>query len=325
MDSVSSASGKSPNPKGTDGATTPSNSTSRSPAVTATTTPIPQKIEPHSEISTATPNISEETKLSGSSKSLELRSSTEALNSETFANTNVNCPTLLPSVSLDSQLAKQEEISAAEGIAQPLSRSNSQGELAKWESTLAKPRDGDGDASGSGSSSRVDSTSTLTEENVDALTSTVLVKPTVEVVELKPHTDEEEEEAIDVSPNGRYLKFDEEIGRGSFKTVYRGLDTQTGVSVAWCELQVRLSFARTLTVTSHIGILISLLGKKLSKSERQRFREEAEMLKGLQHPNIVRFYEYWEVNTPKKKYIVLVTELMTSGTLKMYNAVLTNF
>lgn len=56
------------------------------------------------------------------------------------------------------------------------------------------------------------------------------------------------------------------------------------------------------------------------QAERQRFREEAEMLKGLQHPNIVRFYDYWERNEQngKKKYIVLVTELMTSGTLKMY-------
>ena len=65
--------------------------------------------------------------------------------------------------------------------------------------------------------------------------------------------------------------------------------------------------------------------KKLSKEERKRFREEAEMLKGLQHPNIVRFYDSWDVNrnTSKttqinKKYIVLVTELMTSGTLKTY-------
>ena len=54
----------------------------------------------------------------------------------------------------------------------------------------------------------------------------------------------------------------------------------------------------------------------MSKSERHRFREEAEMLKGLQHPNIVRFYDYWEVSTPKRKFICLVTELMTSGTLK---------
>lgn len=56
--------------------------------------------------------------------------------------------------------------------------------------------------------------------------------------------------------------------------------------------------------------------KKLNKVERLRFREEAEMLKGLQHPNIVRFYDYWEVTLTRRKYIVLVTELMTSGTLK---------
>merc|ERR1711972_627759 len=42
------------------------------------------------------------------------------------------------------------------------------------------------------------------------------------------------------------------------------------------------------------------------------------MLKGLQHPNIVRFYDYWEVSTPKRKFICLVTELMTSGTLKAF-------
>ncbi|CAB3409451.1 unnamed protein product [Caenorhabditis bovis] len=107
-----------------------------------------------------------------------------------------------------------------------------------------------------------------------------------------------QEKPIDKSKNGRFLKFDEELGRGSFKTVFRGLDTETGVAVAWCELQE----------------------SKLNKTERQRFREEAEMLKDLQHPNIVRFYDYWESCdlSGKRKYIVLVTELMTSGTLKMY-------
>lgn len=120
----------------------------------------------------------------------------------------------------------------------------------------------------------------------------LLMKVKVQTVE----HDKDEEKAIGMSPDERFLKFEEEIGRGSFKTVYRGLDTQTGVSVAWCELQE----------------------KKLNKSERLRFREEAEMLKGLQHPNIVRFYDYWEVTLTKRKYIVLVTELMTSGTLKTY-------
>uniref|UniRef100_A0A452QQV6 non-specific serine/threonine protein kinase n=1 Tax=Ursus americanus TaxID=9643 RepID=A0A452QQV6_URSAM len=42
------------------------------------------------------------------------------------------------------------------------------------------------------------------------------------------------------------------------------------------------------------------------------------MLKGLQHPNIVRFYDFWESSARGKRCIVLVTELMTSGTLKTY-------
>ena len=40
------------------------------------------------------------------------------------------------------------------------------------------------------------------------------------------------------SPDGRFLKFADEIGSGSFKRVFRGLDTETGVAVAWCELVV---------------------------------------------------------------------------------------
>ncbi|KAG8138346.1 hypothetical protein E2320_004249 [Naja naja] len=50
--------------------------------------------------------------------------------------------------------------------------------------------------------------------------------------------EELETKAVAVSPDGRFLKFDIEIGRGSFKTVYKGLDTETTVEVAWCELQV---------------------------------------------------------------------------------------
>ncbi|CAH2276400.1 serine threonine- kinase WNK1 isoform X14 [Pelobates cultripes] len=113
---------------------------------------------------------------------------------------------------------------------------------------------------------------------------------------LADENEELETKAVGFSPDGRFLKFDIEIGRGSFKTVYKGLDTETTVEVAWCELQDR----------------------KLSKSERQRFKEEAGMLKGLQHPNIVRFYDSWESTLKGKKCIVLVTELMTSGTLKTY-------
>ncbi|CAB1329313.1 unnamed protein product [Coregonus sp. 'balchen'] len=49
--------------------------------------------------------------------------------------------------------------------------------------------------------------------------------------------EEAEMKAVATSPGGRFLKFDIELGRGSFKTVYKGLDTDTWVEVAWCELQ----------------------------------------------------------------------------------------
>ncbi|XP_061562044.1 LOW QUALITY PROTEIN: serine/threonine-protein kinase WNK4 [Phycodurus eques] len=119
-------------------------------------------------------------------------------------------------------------------------------------------------------------------------------------VNFDPRWEEEKEDvetkAVATSPDGRYLKFNIEIGRGSFKTVYKGLDTETTVEVAWCELQTR----------------------KLTKAERQRFSEEVEMLKGLQHPNIVRFHDSWKSSVKGHKCIILVTELMTSGTLKTY-------
>ncbi|XP_044203777.1 serine/threonine-protein kinase WNK2 isoform X4 [Thunnus albacares] len=138
------------------------------------------------------------------------------------------------------------------------------------------------------------------EEKVDRRETEPKVEAVPSDVTGKAGSDENEEEpgmkAVSTSPGGRFLKFDIELGRGSFKTVYKGLDTDTWVEVAWCELQER----------------------KLSKAERQRFKEEAEMLKALQHPNIVRFYDFWESPVKGKKCIVLVTELMTSGTLKTY-------
>jgi hypothetical protein len=114
--------------------------------------------------------------------------------------------------------------------------------------------------------------------------------------QIQKDKEDDEDEPIGLSPCGRFFKYDIEVGRGSFKTVFRGLDSHTGVAVAWCEL----------------------LDKKVNKAERQRFREEAEMLKKLQHPNIVRFYNYWETTIAKKKSLVLITELMLSGTLKSY-------
>ncbi|KAL7857315.1 hypothetical protein SRHO_G00162140 [Serrasalmus rhombeus] len=69
-----------------------------------------------------------------------------------------------------------------------------------------------------------------------------VVKPGKAVPRLESRWEQDEKEdvetkAVATSPDGRYLKFNVEIGRGSFKTVYKGLDTETTVEVAWCELQ----------------------------------------------------------------------------------------
>ncbi|KYB26072.1 hypothetical protein TcasGA2_TC033953 [Tribolium castaneum] len=105
----------------------------------------------------------------------------------------------------------------------------------------------------------------ITEQTIDELhrndenaeNSADIEKPLVVDLTRPKDDDDDVYRPIAVSPDGRFFKYEEEIGRGSFKTVYRGLDTETGVAVAWCELQE----------------------KKLNKAERQRFREEAEMLK----------------------------------------------
>lgn len=72
---------------------------------------------------------------------------------------------------------------------------------------------------------------------VEELKSVAETEETVEVREK-----DEAEKAQATSPDGRFLKFEKEVGRGSFKTVFQGLDALTGVAVAWCELQVSFCF-----------------------------------------------------------------------------------
>ena len=50
---------------------------------------------------------------------------------------------------------------------------------------------------------------------------------------------------------------------------------------------------------------------KINKSEQTRLRYEIDILKNLDHPNILRLYEVFE----DKKFIYLVTELCNGGEL----------
>lgn len=81
------------------------------------------------------------------------------------------------------------------------------------------------------------SVSAVTEDNLSELAAPITEERLSDVVPTSEH--DPEDRAVAYSPEKRFVKYDCEIGRGSFKTVYKGLDTETGVAIAWCELQVR--------------------------------------------------------------------------------------
>mmetsp|Transcript_1548 Transcript_1548/g.2480 ORF Transcript_1548/g.2480 Transcript_1548/m.2480 type:complete len:1222 (-) Transcript_1548:234-3899(-) len=140
-------------------------------------------------------------------------------------------------------------------------------------------------------------------ETVQASTTTPVAKVASEKLELdekdvfaSPPAKEKQEEhdIVERSPGGRYLRFVERLGSGAYKDVYRAYDTIQGIEVAWN--QVNLS-----------GI---------PKSDKIRIINEVRLLEKLNHSNIISFHGSW-VNR-EKETVIFVTEIMSSGTLKMF-------
>mmetsp|Transcript_610 Transcript_610/g.1821 ORF Transcript_610/g.1821 Transcript_610/m.1821 type:complete len:1020 (-) Transcript_610:1814-4873(-) len=107
-------------------------------------------------------------------------------------------------------------------------------------------------------------------------------------------SDSEEGEAIvEEGPNGRFLRSSTLLGIGAFKKVYKGIDRENGLEIAW-------------------GIL------KISNPhmDMQKVYQEIKMLKTLKHDHIIKLYDSWL--DERKRRIVVITECMTSGTLKSF-------
>lgn len=108
--------------------------------------------------------------------------------------------------------------------------------------------------------------------------------------------DSEYPRLLEVDPTGRYGRYDEILGKGASKIVYRGFDEYEGVEVAWN--QVRLNdFLQC-------------------PGDLERLYCEIHLLKTLKHKNIMKFNSSW-VDASKRK-INFITELFTSGTLRQY-------
>jgi serine/threonine protein kinase len=107
------------------------------------------------------------------------------------------------------------------------------------------------------------------------------------------------EKIVERSPKGRFFRvivkqFNEVLGSGAYKTVYRGYDNELGREVAWNIINLR----------------------NVPPEDRGKFSQEVKITKRLQHPNIIRFIAAW--NKVATDELVMITELVTGGTLKHY-------
>jgi len=99
---------------------------------------------------------------------------------------------------------------------------------------------------------------------------------------------------VEISPRRRFAKFNEELGSGAYKTVFRGYDYEEGKEVAWNVVKVMA----------------------LTEAEKRRLQDEIKLLKDLHHRNIIHFISVW-LNKDKNE-VVFITEILTGGSLKTY-------
>ncbi|RHY28794.1 hypothetical protein DYB32_005700 [Aphanomyces invadans] len=88
--------------------------------------------------------------------------------------------------------------------------------------------------------------------------------------------------------------FDKRLGTGAYKTVYKAYDVNQGIDVAWNAIDIGA----------------------LPHGEKARIIQEVELLKKLEHKNIINFYGSWFAK--EKNQVVFITEIMTAGSLKSY-------
>ncbi|XP_017982763.1 PREDICTED: probable serine/threonine-protein kinase WNK4 [Theobroma cacao] len=101
---------------------------------------------------------------------------------------------------------------------------------------------------------------------------------------------------VETDPSGRYGRFEEILGKGAMKTVYKAIDEVLGMEVAWN--QVKLNEVLR------------------SPEDLQRLYSEVHLLSTLNHDSIIRFYTSW-IDVDRKTFN-FITEMFTSGSLREY-------
>ncbi|XP_077221916.1 putative serine/threonine-protein kinase WNK5 isoform X2 [Tasmannia lanceolata] len=101
---------------------------------------------------------------------------------------------------------------------------------------------------------------------------------------------------VETDPIGRYGRFEEVLGKGATKTVYKAFDKLKGMEVAWNQVKLNDVFR--------------------SPEELQRLYSEVHLLSTLNHDSIIRFHASWI--DVEKRTLNFITEMFTSGTLREY-------
>jgi len=91
------------------------------------------------------------------------------------------------------------------------------------------------------------------------------------------------------TPRFSLAQYNDLVGKGSFKNVYRGWDRETGREVAWC----------------------SIRADSLSPQQLGQIRREVQTLAMLDHPTLMQFYHSFYL-APNA---VFITELLEGGNL----------
>lgn len=110
-------------------------------------------------------------------------------------------------------------------------------------------------------------------------------------------TDKDAEPFVEMDPTGRFGRYNDLLGAGAVKKVYRGFDQEEGIEVAWNQVRLRC-FVENPTML-------------------ERIYAEVRLLRSLHHDNIIGFYKVWTSGADDRT-LNFITEVCTSGTLRDY-------
>ncbi|PON94110.1 Tyrosine-protein kinase [Trema orientale] len=107
---------------------------------------------------------------------------------------------------------------------------------------------------------------------------------------------ENSEPFVEIDPSGRYGRYNELLGSGAVKKVYRAFDQEEGIEVAWNQVRLR-------NFTNDPAMI-------------ERLFAEVRLLRSLTNKNIIALYYVWR--DEERGTLNFITEVCTSGNLREY-------